>query len=340
MSGLPINTGSSLHAIKLTEAVINTCWQMGDELRAAVQVAIANAGASFIDPDNPPEMIAPVLDPTTVDEPSVIIPADVDVADVFASFDSEQMALVADLADKFTAFRTAYFPDEQTTYASAELWLADAMDNPSAGLPATVAEQILEDDRSRILADSARATNALLAAFANRRYPLPPGAAAAALLEVEQKAQAEIAASSRKLTGLAIDNMRFAVDKVLSLRQSAMAATLDYVKTVAVGMDLATKVVDGGYGAQSRLISAAASFFGARTSARELEYKGAQTSAQFAQDAAKTNLQSTLTTTEMRLKSLITEAETLGRLAQSLFNNLNAQASSSAGFSETQNTTP
>lgn len=338
MSGLPISTGSPLYAIQLAEAVINTCWQTAEEIKVEIQTAIANAGSSFIDPDNPPEMIAATVTPVSVTEPSVTIPDAVELSDIIASFDAEQTALVADLADKFTAFRVAYFPDEQSTYTSAEDWLRDSVANPSVGMPATVASQIWEDDRSRILADSSRASAEVLAVFAARRYPLPPGAAAAAVVEIEQKAQSELAASSRKVAVMSVEQMRFAIDKIVSLRQGAMAAALDYVKTLAFGMDMASKVVSGGYDAQSRLISAAAAFFNARTAAKDLEFKGDQVNAQLAQEAGKSNLQSALSTVEMRLKSLQQEADLLGRMAQALYNNLHASAGASASFSETQAT--
>lgn len=336
--GLPIDTGSPLYAFKITEAIINTCWATAESIKVETQTAIANAGSSFLDPDNPPDMIAATVTPTSVTEPSVTIPASIDVADIIASFDDEQAALVADLAGKFTAFRANYFPDESATYSAAEAWLQDAVSDPTVGLPATVAAQIWEDDRSRILDDASRASADVLATFAGRRYPLPPGAAAAAVLDIQQKAQAELAASSRKVAIMSVEQMRFVVDKILSLRQSAMASALDYVKTLAFGMDTASKVVDGGYGAQSRLISAVASFFQARTAAKELEFKGDQMNAQLQQEASKANLQSTLSTVEMRLKSLLQEAETLGRMSQALYNNLHASAGATAGFSETQAT--
>lgn len=338
MSGLPISTGSPLYAIQLTEAVINTCWQTAEEIKVETQTAIANAGSSFIDPDNPPEMIAAVVTPTSVTEPSVTIPDTIEVADIVAAFDAEQAALVADLADKFTSFRATFFTDEDATYTAAEDWLRDSLADPSVAMPAAVAAQIWEEDRSRILADSSRASADVLATFASRRYPLPPGAAAAAVIEIEQKAQSELSASSRKVAVMSVEQMRSVIDKVLSLRQSAMAAALDYVKTLAFGMDMASRVVSGGYDAQSRLISAAATFFNARTAAKELEFKGDQMNAQLAQEAGKANLQSALSTVEMRLKSLLQEAELLGRMAQALYNNLHANAGASASFSETQAT--
>ena len=335
---LPIDTGSPLYAIKLTEAVLNTSWDLAGSIKTDMQTAIANAGSSFIDPDNPPEMIAATVSAATVTEPSVSIPAAVDLTTIIADFDDEQTVLVNSLVAQFSSFRSTYFPSEGGVYSTAEGWLQDAMTDPSVGMPAAVASQIWDDDRSRILSDAARATADALGTFAGRRYPLPPGAAAAAVLEIQQKAQEEIASSGRKVAMASVDQMRFAVQQALGLRQVAMSAALDYVKTMAFGMDMAAKVVDGGYGAQSQLISAAASLFNARTHAKDLEFKGAQMNAQFEQEASKANLQSASATIEMRLKSLLQEAETLGRIAQALYNNLHASAGASASFQESQAT--
>ena len=335
---LPIDTGSTLHAQQIVEAVINTTFGIAEDLRVETQTAIANAGSSFLDVDSPPEMIAAVVSPAVVTDVEVNIPSTLTAADVITAFDTEQATLVAELASKIADFRDAYFPTEQTTYDGAEQWLQDAIANPDAGIPASVASQLLTDDRDRALSEATRATADMLATFATRGYPLPPGTAAAAAVEIQTKAQGEIAASSRKLAVLSVENMRFAVEKVLSLRQVALTAAADYVKTLAFGMDQAGKVVDGGYGAQARLISAASSYFGAQTSARDLEFKGAMANASMAQEAEKANLQSRLSTIEQRLKSLVTEAETLGRLATAYANNLHATAGTTAGFSETMAT--
>ena len=335
---LPMDTGSPLYAIQLTEAVLNACWTLAGDIKTDLHTAIANAGSSFLDTNNPPEMIAATVNSLSVTEPAVSIPASSDVAAIIADFDSVQTSLVDDLVSRFAAFRATFFPGDGGAYSAAEAWLQSAIEDPAVGMPASVSDQIWEDDRSRILSDSSRATSAALETFAGRRYPLPPGAAAAVVLDIQHKAQEEIASSGRKVAMASVEQMRFAVQQALGLRQIAMSAALDYVKTMAFGMDMAGKVVDSGYGAQSQLISSAAAFFNARTNAKELEFKGEQMTAQFAQEAGKENLQSAMTTTEMRLKSLLQEAEVLGRCANALYNNLHASAGASASFQEQQAT--
>lgn len=335
---LPIDTGATLHAIKIVEATLNSCWALAEQLKVDVKTAIANAGGSYIDPNNPPEMVAAIVTPTSVTEPTVSIPAALAASDILADFNAEQQTLVIELATKFVAFQTAHFPNEPTTYNAGEQWLQDALANPNAGIPATVASQLLTDDSDRAALDASRAAADVIASFAARRYPLEPGAEVAALVEIEQKAQSEMSASSRKLTSLAIENMRFAVERVVGLRQVAMSSALEYIKALSIGGDQAARSVDTAYGAQSRLISAVSSYYGARTSAKELEFKGSSANAQMSQEAAKANLQSSLTTVDMRLKSLMQEADLLGRLGTALYNNAHISASTSAGFSESQQT--
>lgn len=335
---LPIDTGVTLFAGKFTEAILNTCWQQGLDLKAATLTAIADASGAYLDVEAPPAMTATAASAVTVTEPAVTIPSSLAVSDIIAQFSSTQTTQLTLLADKFTAFRASFFPDEGALYNSAEDWLQAAIDNPTAALPAAVATQLLEEDRSRILADSTRAQTAAVDALAVRRYPLPPGVAAAAVVQIQQKAQEEISASSRKLTVASIDQLRFVIDNVMKLRASAMSAALDYIKSLSLGTESANKIVDEGYGAQSRLISAAASYYSARTSAQELAYKGAQFNATQTQDAAKANLGAEMGIIEAKLKSLLQEAQTLGQMATAMFNNLHANAGMTASFTESQQT--
>ena len=62
-----------------------------------------------------------VVDAQTILEPAVTIQASQSAGDVIDLFDSKYLELVALLSDKFTAFRTTYFPDEATAYNAAEV---------------------------------------------------------------------------------------------------------------------------------------------------------------------------------------------------------------------------
>lgn len=318
-------TPGAQFSIDTIAAVINAAWQQGNEKQTLFETKIANATSGWLDTETPPFMAAAVIPEMTVDEPVVSIPASVDVTDVMAQFDAKYAEIVGILSTKFTDFRTTYFPNEQGAYAAAESWLKAAAENPTQAIPATVADQILTDDSDRILADATRAQADVLATFAARRFPLPPGAAASAVLQIQQTAQDKIAESSRKVAVMSVEQMKFAVERLVSARQVAMSAAVQYIQALA-SPDMASNLVSTGYDAQSKLISAVAGFYNARTNAKQLTASIRQANAGFEQEAGKSNLQSELTLIEDRLKAMLTEAQAIAQMATALYNNISARA--------------
>lgn len=315
-------------ALDNTVALINASWDQANQKTTAFEGKV-DALQTYLDGVDVADITADVAPIPVVIEPVVEIPATQSADEVMALFDTKYLELVAMLADKFTLFRNTYFPDESATYAAAESWLKAAIENPSAGMPPAVAAQLLEEDRTRILGDAARASDAVMTTFAARRFPLPPGAAASAVLQIQQKGQEEIAASGRKLTALSVDMMKFAVEQTLNLRQQAMAAAVEYIKALASGPEMASRVVNVGYDAQSKLITSAASFFNARTNAAQLVGQADQFNVTSKLTAAEKNQRTEMMLIEERVKLLVTEAAALAQMATSMFNNLHASAGTS-----------
>ena len=123
----------------------------------------------------------------SVVEPAVVIPATIDVTNITDTFKTEYDELVALLADKLTGFLTTYFPNDKVDYAAAESFLIDSLASDS-GIPAAVQAQILTEDKDRILAEAARASDSVVQSFASRRFPMPPGAAGSAPIRVDRGA--------------------------------------------------------------------------------------------------------------------------------------------------------
>lgn len=311
---------------KIVPAVINATWNLGQDMRTLYSAKIDAATTSWLATANAPHVTAGTVDLPTIAEPTVDIPSTASATDIMSTFDTKYMELVTMLSDKFVAFRAAYFPDESNAYIAAENWLQDAIANPEAGLPASVVAQIWGDDQARILADKTRAQDAVIAQFAGRRFPLPPDAAASAVMQIEQKAQDELAESSRKVAILSVELQKFNVEKLLGLRGMAMDSAVKYISALASGPDMATKLVGIGYDAQSKLISAAAAFYNARTQAKETISKVAQYNNSTALEAAVKNQMADLTLVEDRLKALLAEAQALAQMATSLFNNAHVSA--------------
>lgn len=318
-------------AIDASMQIINAAWNKGIDEQAAFAAKMAAIG-TWLDPSLPPTMSASSSAVPSITEPTVLIPSTVDVTDVMDMFDTKYGELVTLLSDKFVAFRTAYFPDEQNAYVAAEDWLQAAIADPT-GLPASVRAALVNADKDIATAEATRAIEAVMRNFAARRFPMPPGAAAGATLQIQQKAQDIVAESSRKMLQQSIEQLRFVTEKTLNLRQIAMDEAIKYITALASGPNIASGLVNVGYDAQSKLISAASSFYGARSEAAKVVSQANQFNATATQDAASKNLQSELTIIEDKLKALLAEAAALAQMATSLFNNVHASSGSSYSVS-------
>jgi len=319
---------SSLNAMA---AVINAAWDLGNskysDYEAKVK-ALTDEVTGWLSTQAAPHVTAGNVDAPIIVEPPVDIPATQSATDIYADFASEYVKLILELSTQFTSFRATYFPDEQTTYEAAEDWLQAALASDH-GIDPAVEAQILTDDKDRLLAEAGRAAETILAQFAARRFPLPPGAAAAAIADINGKAQDEIAASSRKIVVASVEQFRWVVEKTIGLRQLAMSSAVDYIKALASGPDIASRLVNVGYDAQSKLISSASQFYNSRTAAAELIAKVGQFNASTALDAATKNQAADMTMIENRLKALLTECQALAQMVTSLFNNVHASAGTS-----------
>ena len=339
-SGIAVDTSGlftpgAAFAIDAAAQVINAAWNLGNAKNTAFETkvaAITTAIQALFDAGTV-DIAASSAAVPAIAEPVVTIPSSIDVSTITATFDTESAALISTFAGKVVSFLNDYFPNEATVYTAAETWLSGAIAN--GGLPAAVAAQMLTDDRDRQNAEATRAIDALTATFAARRYPLPPGALAGATLAIQQKAQDGIAESSRKLTLATIEQMRFAIEKSMGLRQVALGTTLDYVKTLVSGPDIASRLVGIGYDAQSKLISSVSSYYGARTDAAKVVASVNQFNAGATQDAAVKNQAADLTLVEDKVKALMVEVQAIAQMATSLFNNVHASAGTSYGVNGT-----
>lgn len=337
-------SGDDATARAMVAEVINATWSKGIELKNEFQAKLTAAQTTFLDDTSAPHVAAGTVDVPTVTAPGVSIPASADTTSVMSMFDAKYLELVALLVDKFETFKLEYFPDESNAYIAAEDWLQSAIANPDSGLPPAVQAKIWGDDQARILQDTTRASDAVLAEFAGRRFPLPPGAAASAVMQIQQKSQDALAESSRKIAILSVEMQKFSVEKLLNLRQIAMDACIKYISALASGPDMATRLIGIGYDAQSKLISAAADFYRADVQAAELTSKVAQYNNSIQLDAATKNQASDLTLIEDKLKALLAEAQAIAQTATALLNNvhasvgINASRNTSVGYSYSNDT--
>jgi hypothetical protein len=313
--------------MKFSTKALNAAWLTATQSANAFDDIVQGAVSRIDAQTDTDDLTVDAANATPVVEPVVTIPTSADPTDVMSLFDTKYTELVALLVDKFTTFQNTYFPNESANYALAETWIADALSNPNHGIPAAVAAQLMTDVKSRAYADMAVQSDAVLATFAARRFPLPPGAAASAVLQISQKTQDGIAEASRKLMIGYIEQMKFAVEKTLSMRQEAMNSAIAYINALASGPSMASGLVGTGYDAQSKLISATASFYNARTDASRLLKQAEQFNVEKKFIKDEKNVSNDMTLAVENVKLLLTEAQALAQIATALFNNVNISTS-------------
>lgn len=324
-------------AMTVLQDVINATWNEGLASKAEFTAKITAALAGFLDITAAPHVASGSVTVPTITEPSITIPTSQSAGDVITVFDTKRGQIVAELIQKFSDFRTSFFPDESNAYVAAENWLQAAIADP-LGLPPAVRAALVGEDEARILGDKVRAQDSVVAQFAGRRFPLPPDVAASAVLQIEQKAQDELAESSRKLLLLSVDMQKFNVEKLLGLRGMAMDSAIKYISALASGQDIASKVVGVGYDAESKFITSISSLLNARSQVAETISKVAQYNNSTALEAATKNQAADMQMVENKLKALLTEAQAIAQMCTSLFNNLHASVGLSTSGGSSVNT--
>lgn len=124
----------------------------------APQVPLVDLDTSFVMP------IKPVL-------------PDNNPADAKAIFDDARAEIHDEITMGYVEYLQTYFPD-RSYFDNAIAWINRALTTGGTGVNAAVEAQIYERGRARLNTEAMRAENDAMQAFANRGFPLPPGALA------------------------------------------------------------------------------------------------------------------------------------------------------------------
>lgn len=275
-------------------------------------------------------LAAPTINFTpAVIEPPVNIPSTATGLDT-ALYDDKYSQIITDLSDQFEQFFDDYFPANDAAMAAAQSWLTRALTTGGTGLSSSVEAQIVARDRARVQRDAQRASEAVMETFAARGFPLPPGAAVHAVTVANQQAAELSAQSSRdiaiKQMELEIENVRFAVQQVINERVSSIQAAGDYIRTLAIGPEIAARLATSSADAQARLISAATGYYSARIRVEELRYDVAKTNAGNTLDAGKTNVGAFMERVRNNTNAVVSVAASLGSQSGAALNAVHASA--------------
>lgn len=262
-------------------------------------------------------------------EPKVNIPQNAAGLDT-AMFDSTYGRILADLTDQFERFFNEHFSDECNTIAKAQQWICDVLSGQESGLPPAVENQIWERDRARISADANRAAQEIASAVAARGFPFPTGVVSHGTYMAQVEAQKQIGDSSRERAieqaRINIENLRFAVSQAIDYRVKAIQAAGDYIKTLAVGPEIATRLATSAAGAQAQLISAAAGWYNARLKVEEMRLSALETTSRNITQAGAATVSAHGESIKARANTLSAAARAAGDQAAAALNAVHASA--------------
>lgn len=262
----------------------------------------------------------------SADEPPIYIPTTLEETDPFWRFETEKANLTQWLADLFNNFFNTYYPLSSDAFDEAMAWLVNTITNGGTGIPAAVEDQIWQRHRDKIQRSSMQAQNAAYADFSARGFSLPPGALAAQLDQLKTEGILKLAEASRdtaiKQVEIEIENIKFAVTLAIESRLKALAAAADYIKAMALGPEIASKLVDKTQDGQARLIAATADFYRARLSRDELSYKAWATLMEQKGRDGKTNMDSWGHGIDAKVRAAVGAADSYGRTAAAALQSL------------------
>jgi hypothetical protein len=327
------DAGGGAGAPLLTSQIVNAAWANGQQLTIdaanRVDSAIALAGPA-------PLVNTPALDTSYVPPVSPgLVPSD--PSDAKAIYDDTNAEISQKLEDGFASFQATYFPDIQPAADAALDWLLKSLTTGGTGIGAGTEAQIWERDRARILGESGRAEAEAFSTFANRGFPLPPGALNAGLLQIRKTAADQLAAQSRdiaiKTADTEIENARLAVQQATSLRLSALAAAGDYIKTLVLGPQTAMQLATGLVGLRNDFNRSLVSLYQAQTAAIEPRVRLAIADADLKMRGEEANQRSQLTVIEAKVRAALEAAQQMATQAAGLLNGIHAGVSISGSDS-------
>lgn len=319
-------------AAQVTVDIVNAMWDNAktqtDRTGALVAAAIGLA-----DP-------APQMDPVILDsgyeapQAPQIEPAD--PADAERMYDTKRAEMETLISKGFSGFLSQYFPLD-SSFTQACSWLARVISDGGTGVNADVESALWQRGRARILADSERAKDEAMSMWANRGFPLPPGALTNQVNQIVLDAGRKLAEVNRDVAVKSFDaeleNVRFAVGQALDLRTKAVDAAGNYIRTLMVGPQTAMQLATGLAGLETEMARTMVQMFSAQVAAAEPAVRLAIAQGQVSAQVGQANVNAASGSIEAKVRAGISGAQMAASQASAGINAINASASISGSDS-------
>lgn len=319
-------------AAQVTVDVINAMWK---NAQSKSDAGAANVAQAIALADPAPQLLPVALDKSYIPPGSPTLPND-DPNNGEALYNTQRDQMIAMVTSNFRSFIDEYFPNPEF-YENALDWCGRAINQGGTGINTSVESALWQRGRARILGDSERAAAEAEQGWANRRFPLPPGALANQLNQISLDAGRKLAEVSRdvavKSFETEIENVRFAVKEVLDQRKVALDATGDYIRTLMLGPQTAMQLATGLSNIKSDVARNLVALYSAQTAALQPRVQLAITDANLKLEAAKANLQAVASSVDAKVRAALAGAQLVASMASAGINAIGGRASISGSDS-------
>lgn len=258
----------------------------------------------------------------------VYIPETVNPAEIYNQFNQTYDPLYAKGVAGLANFIAAYFP-RTTAFEAAQTWLEQTIATGGANFT-SVENQFWANARNRSAQEEQRTLRKLADEFQGD-FPAPPGAYSMAvretMLEFKRTQEERNNEVAIKHIEYALDLIKFATDKAISLRTQSLALAMDYIKALMEPADIASRFVFQTGGLQAQLIHAVGGYYGALLDKDKLLLETARTKAELDKDYTAIGIQLAQVDVAKRADAAIGAANAAAEVAKGALSSLNAIAS-------------
>lgn len=248
----PQNITDGGGAAAVTVDVMNAMW---NNAMAKASAGITNANQALALAGPAPQVANVTLDTSYLPPNVPTLPND-DPNNGEAIYTAQRDYLLALIEDNMASFIAEYFPPVDF-FEDAYDWATRALTTGGTGINVGVEQAIWQRGRARILMDSSRVEMEAAVNWANRGFPVPPGALLGQQQDIRLDAGRKLAEVSRDIAiksfDTEIENVRIAFKEVMDFRRASLASTLEYLKTLMQGPQIAADLAGRLVGIRSEL---------------------------------------------------------------------------------------
>lgn len=321
------------YAWQAIDYVLTQSWTLAEEKSTALDARVDTTTAAIDSYIGDRDMVpASISTDVSVTEPGVLIPSEAAGIDT-TFYDAMVQDAIDKLSNLFNVYVDTYFPTNDATLTYTENWLQQALTTGGTGIDQTLEEQFYENDRARIQRETARQVDEATNLFASKRFPIPPGFLNGTITRIQNSSLQELSKSSREIAlkqvQIEIENVRFALEQAVKLRQIALSTAGDYIKALASSITVAQNLAVTQADAQNGLINAAANFYRARIEAKDLALKKDKVNADYEQEEERVEFEGDMKLIGHKVEALVAAANAIAHQAAAALNNLHANVSGS-----------